>query len=354
MASGPLLVLGIETSCDETSVAVLRGKDEILSNVISSSLFRHKEWGGVVPEIASRHCLEQIEIVFNQALKEANIRVQDLNLIAVTEGPGLIGSLFVGMGFGKSLSYRLGIPLVAVNHLEAHFAACFLPSVGEQSQRGQDVISIGKPAPEKYIGLLVSGGHTSLTYYEKGKYELLGETEDDAVGEAYDKAAKIIGLDYPGGPLLDKLAAKGNPRAIMFKKPKQEKPLDFSFSGIKTAVLYAVKDMKTGLRKADAPSNEDLAASFQYSVVRWIVEKAFAACELKGVKHLVVGGGVSANSHLRAELLRHASEKGIEVSIPPLGLTGDNAAMIARRGLEIFESGGQANLSLTAKPNLRI
>ena len=215
MASGTLLVLGIETSCDETSCAVLSclGSEpaaqpprhtnrecKILSNVISSSLFRHKEWGGVVPEIASRHCLEQIELVFNQALKEANIRVEDLNLIAVTEGPGLIGSLFVGMGFGKALSYRLGIPLVAVNHLEAHLAANF----------------IGKPAPEKYVGLLVSGGHTSLSYHENGKYELLGETEDDAVGEAYDKVAKIMGLDYPGGPLLDKLAAKGNPRAIAY------------------------------------------------------------------------------------------------------------------------------------------
>ncbi len=356
----PVLVLGIETSCDETSVAVLSSfglrptapdqsgsahgttannqEIKILSNIISSSLFRHKEWGGVVPEIASRHCLEQIEPVFNQALKEANITVQDLNLIAVTEGPGLIGSLFVGMGFAKSLSYRLGIPLVAVNHLEAHFAANF----------------IGKPAPKRYVGLLVSGGHTSLTYHENGKHEMLGETEDDAVGEAYDKVAKIMGLDYPGGPLLDKLAVKGNARAIAFKKPKQEKPLDFSFSGIKTAVLYAVKDIKTGERKSDAPSNEDLAASFQYSVVRWIVEKSLAACELKGVKDLVVGGGVSANSHLREELVRQAAEKGIEVSIPPLGLTGDNAAMIARRGLELFESGSSAGLNLTAKPNLRI
>ena len=183
---------------------------------------------------------------------------------------------------------------------------------------------------------------------------MLGETEDDAVGEAYDKVAKIMGLDYPGGPLLDKLAAKGNPKAILFKKPKQEKPLDFSFSGIKTAVLYAMKDLKTGLRKADAPSDEDLAASFQYSVVRWIVEKALNACELKAVRHLVVGGGVSANSHLRAELIRQAEEKGIQVWIPERSLTGDNAAMIARRGLELFKQGKVADLHLTASPNLRI
>ena len=344
------LILGIETSCDETSVAVLRGQSnfssepsaqpqcEILSNIISSSLFRHQEFGGVVPEIASRHCLEQIEIVFREALSQAQITPQDLNLIAVTEGPGLIGSLFVGMGFAKALSYQLGIPLVAVNHLEAHFSSNF----------------IEHKVPDKYVGLLVSGGHTSLTYYENGKYELLGETEDDAVGEAYDKVAKMMGLEYPGGPALDKLAASGNPRAILFKKPKQDKPLDFSFSGIKTAALYAVKDMKTGERKSDAPSNKDLAASFQYSVVRWIVEKSLAACELKGVKHLVVGGGVSANSHLRAELFRQAAEKGIEVSIPPFELTGDNAAMIARRGFELFETGQLSDLKLTAKPNLRI
>jgi len=333
-----MLVLGIETSCDETSVAILRGKNEILSNIVSSSLFRHQEFGGVVPEIASRHCLEQIDLVLAQALQEAKVSLRDIQLIAVTKGPGLIGSLFVGMGFAQALSYQLGIPLVAVNHLEAHFAANF----------------IGQAVPDRYVGLLVSGGHTSLTYQENGKYELLGETEDDAVGEAYDKVAKIMGLDYPGGPAMDKLAARGNPRAILFKKPKQEKPLDFSFSGIKTAALYAVKDMKTGERKSDAPSNEDLAASFQYAVVRWIVEKALSACELKDVRHIVVGGGVSANSHLRAELIRQAGEQGIQVLIPPQSLTGDNAAMIARRGIELFELGQLADLRLTAKPNLRI
>ncbi len=357
-AADSMLVLGVETSCDETSCAILRASScfspepsaqpqyEILSNVVSSSLFRHQEFGGVVPEIASRHCLEQIDLVFKQALTEAKVKLSEIQLIAVTRGPGLIGSLFVGMGFAKALSYQLGIPLVAVNHLEAHFAANFIGSVAGQKQNIK--------VPEKYVGLLVSGGHTSLTYCENGKYELLGETEDDAVGEAYDKVAKIMGLDYPGGPLLDKLAAKGNPKAILFKKPKQEKPLDFSFSGIKTAVLYAMKDLKTGLRKADAPSDEDLAASFQYSVVRWIVEKALNACELKAVRHLVVGGGVSANSHLRAELIRQAEEKGIQVWIPERSLTGDNAAMIARRGLELFKQGKVADLHLTASPNLRI
>jgi len=333
-----MLILGIETSCDETSVAVLRGRDEILSNVISSSLFRHQEFGGVVPEIASRHCLEQIDFVFKQALKEAHVSANELNLIAVTEGPGLIGSLFVGIGFAKALAYQLECPIVGVNHLEAHLSANF----------------VGRHIPDNYIGLLVSGGHTSLVYSHDGKFEMIGETEDDAVGEAYDKVAKMMGLDYPGGPLMDALASKGNPRAILFKKPKQEKPLDFSFSGIKTAALYAMRDMKTGLPKADAPSREDLAASFQHAVISWIVEKTFAACEMKGAKHVVVGGGVSANSYLRSELSRLGQEKGVEVLLPPLGLTGDNAAMIARRGLELFESGETADLKLTAKPNLRV
>lgn len=345
-----MLILGIETSCDETSVAVLscansassarphRRESKVLSNVVSSSLFRHQEFGGVVPEIASRHCLEQIKFVYNQALKQAGVSAQDLNLIAVTEGPGLIGSLFVGVGFAKALSYRLKIPLVGVNHLEAHLSANFL----------------GREIPESYVGLLVSGGHTSLVYTHDGKFELIGETEDDAVGEAYDKVAKMMGLDYPGGPLLDKLAGKGNAQTVAFKKPKQEKPLDFSFSGIKTAALYAMKDMKTGLPKPDAPKQEDLAASFQTAVVSWIVEKAFAACELKGVRHLAVGGGVSANSHLRAELTRTAAEKGVELLMPDLSLTGDNGAMIALRGLEMFEKGMFSDLNLTARPNLRV
>lgn len=332
------LVLGIETSCDETSASVFRGRDQILSNVVSSSLLRHQEFGGVVPEIASRHCLEQIDFVFNEAMRQAGVKPEELNLIAVTEGPGLIGSLFVGMGFAKALSYKLGIPLVAVNHLEAHFAANFI----ENAQ------------PEKYVGLLVSGGHTSLTYYENGKFELLGETEDDAVGEAYDKVAKMMGLDYPGGPALDRLAKKGNPHAVRFQKPKQERPLDFSFSGIKTAALYAVKDVKTGERRKDAPSNEDLAASFQTAVVSWLTEKAFRACEIKSVKCLAVGGGVSANSHLRAELERLATEKEVKLMLPPLEMTGDNAAMIARRGFELFERGQIADLHLTANPNLKI
>ena len=333
-----ILTLGIETSCDETSCAVMRGKNKVLSNIVSSSLFRHKDFGGVVPEIASRHSLEQIEAVYEEALQTAGIKEEELELIAVTEGPGLIGSLFVGVCFAKALSYRLGIPLVGVNHLEAHLVSNF----------------IEEEEPERYIGLLVSGGHTMLTLHEKGSVKLLGETADDAVGEAYDKAAKILGLPFPGGPMMDQLSGQGNPNAVKFTLPKQNNPYDFSFSGIKTAVLYLVRDSKTGLDLEDRPSNEDIAASFQSAAIGWIVKKALAACEEYQASHLVVGGGVSANSYLRELLAEKAGEKQIKVWIPPLELTGDNGAMIARAGLNLAGGDLSQNLRLNANPSLRL
>jgi len=332
-----MLVLGIETSCDETSCAIIRGKNQILSNIVSSSLFRHKDFGGVVPEIASRHALEQIEVVYREALEEAGIRESELELIAVTEGPGLIGSLFVGVAFAKALSYRLGIPLVGVNHLRAHLVSNFF----EEAE------------PERYIGLLISGGHTAISYHEGEKAELLGETADDAVGEAYDKVAKILGLGFPGGPVIDKLAKQGNPRAVSFTEPRQEGKYNLSFSGIKTAVLYLVRDVKSGDAFKDRPSNEDIAASFQYAVIRWVVKKTLRACEEKKAKDIVVGGGVSANSYLRELLRQEAAEKDIKVWIPPLSLTGDNAAMIARAGLDERTKSVSSQLHLTADPSLR-
>lgn len=331
-----MLTLGVETSCDETSCAVLKGRDTILSNVVSSSLFRHRKFGGVVPEIASRHCMEQIQCVFEEALREAGIKPRDLGLIAVTQGPGLIGSLLVGVMFAKALAYQLGIPLVGVNHMEAHLAANFF----------------GAREPERYIGLLVSGGHTMLTYCEQGKIRVLGETVDDAVGEAYDKVAKIMGLPYPGGPVLDKLAKEGNPRAVFFTKPKQEGRFDFSFSGVKTAVLYQLRDPKTGKPNSDAPSPKDMAASFQHAVIGWLVEKALDAAEHKGVADIVVGGGVSANSYLREKLARDAAAKGTQAWFPPLALSADNAAMIARRGFELHKKGNRSKLTMTGEPNL--
>jgi N6-L-threonylcarbamoyladenine synthase len=334
----PFLTLGIETSCDETSCSVLRGKDTILSNVVSSSLFRHKKFGGVVPEVASRHCMEQIQCVFEEALQEAKIKAKDLDLIAVTQGPGLIGSLLVGVAFAKALAYQLEIPLVGVNHMEAHLVANFF----------------GHKEPKRFIGLLVSGGHTMLTFCEKGKIHILGETIDDAVGEAYDKVAKILGLSYPGGPILDKLAREGNPQAVRFTRPKLDKRFNFSFSGIKTAVLYQVRDPKTGKPNPQAPSVKDMAASFQHAVIGWLVEKALDAAEFKGVKDIVVGGGVSANSYLREKLTRDAAAQGIKAWFPPFVLSTDNGAMIARRGVELFKQGFRSSLTMTGNPALAL
>ncbi len=334
----PRYVLGIETSCDETSCAVLRGRDEILSNVVSSSLFRHKKFGGVVPEIASRHCMEQIQCVFEEALREAKIKAADLDLIAVTRGPGLIGSLFVGVSFAKALAYQLKIPFVGVHHMEGHLVASLF----------------GQVEPRLYVGLLVSGGHTILTFCEKGKIHVLGETVDDAVGEAYDKVAKLMGLGYPGGPVLDKLAKRGNPRAVHFTRPKQDKRFDFSFSGVKTAVLYKLRDPRTGQPNPEAPSRADMAASFQHAVIGWLVEKVIDACEFKGVSDIVVGGGVSANSYLREKLARDGAAKGIKVRFPPFSLSTDNAAMIARRGLELYARGVRSSYKMTADPGLAL
>lgn len=329
-----MFTLGIETSCDETSCAVLSGKNKILSNVVSSSLLRHQPFGGVVPEIASRHCLEQIEIVYQKALKIAGISDKDLDLVAVTKGPGLIGSLFTGVAFAKAISYGLDIPLIDVNHLEAHLSANF----------------IEHDEPDQYLGVLISGGHTSLYVCEAGNFELLGETIDDACGEAYDKVAKLMGLGYPGGPLIDRLAQEGDPKAFVFTRPKLKKEYDFSFSGIKTAVYYLIKKEEV----SDLIFQKNLSASFQGAVVSWICTQILKAVKEKNIKKVFVGGGVSANSHLRKTLIQHASENQFEVFFPPIELTGDNAAMIARRGIDLYEKGLKADLNLGAKPNLKI
>jgi len=329
-----MLTLGIETSCDETSCAVLSGPDTIKSNIVSSSLFHHQPFGGVVPEIASRHCLEQMDVVYKEALKKARVRAHELDLIAVTRGPGLIGSLLVGVCFAKTLSYQLKIPLIGVNHLEAHLAANF----------------IGEREPERYIGLLISGGHTSISLHEKRRMKLLGETADDACGEAYDKVAKLLGLGYPGGPVIDHLAKEGDIRAFPFTRPRLDNPYDFSFSGIKTAVLYLVRKQK----KISLAFQRDLAASFQHAVVSWVVDKTLQAAEAERVSDVAVGGGVSANSELRLKLSAEAETRGIRVRFPSLDLTGDNGAMIARRGLDLFKSGSREGLRLTGNPGLRL
>lgn len=351
-----MLTLGIETSCDETSCAVLKNGGRILSNIISSSLAKHEPFGGVVPEIASRHCLEQIDFVFKAALKKARVSKSDLDLIAVTQGPGLMGSLLVGLSFAKALAYQLKIPLIGVNHLEGHLAANF--------------IGIHRRANE-FVGLIVSGGHTALTYHQNGSIRILGSTVDDAVGEAYDKVAKLLGLGYPGGPIMDRLAQKGNPRAFRFTRPKQEGRFDFSFSGIKTAVRNLIpltpalsskrgegetkfSPLSSGERVRVRGDVTDLCASFQETVATWLVEKTLDACRVKQVKDVVVGGGVSANSRLRSLLLQEAEPYGIRVWFPPLSLTVDNAAMIARRGWELYRKGKCSDWRLSASPHLQI
>ena len=340
-----MLTLGIETSCDETSCAILENGVKIRSNIISSSLFRHRPFGGVVPEIASRHALEQIDFVLEQALEQAGVRLKDIDHIAVTAGPGLMGSLLVGVSYAKSLSWRLGIPLIAVNHLEAHLSACFMtPDNPEVKQ------------PREFAGMLVSGGHTMITHHRAGKVRILGETVDDAVGEAYDKVAKILGLGFPGGPILDKLAQQGNPKAVLFTKPKQKKRFAFSYSGIKTAVLYhAQKERARPGRTAEDEQKyiRDIAASFQRSAIGWLVEKAMDAMDYLQVKDIAVGGGVSANSYLRKRMAEETSKAGLRLWIAPLPLTGDNAAMIARRGFELRKR-RPATLKLAANPNLKL
>jgi N6-L-threonylcarbamoyladenine synthase len=340
-----MLTLGIETSCDETSASIVEDGFKIRSNIVSTSLFRHKPYGGVVPEIASRHSLEQIDTVFSEALKHADVQKKDLDLVAVTSGPGLIGSLLVGVSFAKALSFRLNIPLVAVNHLEAHLSACFMVPESE----GQRVT--------EFVGLLVSGGHTMITHHKRKKVEVLGETVDDAVGEAYDKVAKLLGLGFPGGPIMDRLAKEGNPDAIVFTKPKQKNRFDFSYSGIKTAVLYHVQKQraKAGWTEKDEQIlRRDVAASFQKHAVLWLVDKTMDAVEHTQVKHIAVGGGVSANSHLRARMTEEAQANGIKLWLSPLALSGDNAAMIACRGWQLFKFGHRARLNLAADPNLKI
>ncbi len=342
-----MLTLGIETSCDETSCAVLQDKDQLLSNIVSSSLFRHKPFGGVVPEIASRHALEQIDTVLSEALTEAKVRLEDIDLIAVTHGPGLIGSLFVGVSFAKALAFQLNKPLLGVNHLEAHLAANF----------------IGHEEPAAYVGLLVSGGHTCLTFHEKGEMKLLGETIDDAAGEAFDKVAKLLELGYPGGPLIEKMAKEGDPKKYSFTLPKQSQRFGFSFSGIKTAVrLLVEKKIEAGSRMQDAGSDSplpssfvcDVAASFQHAAVSWLVAKTMAAVEEKGVHHVIVGGGVSANQYLKQQLEAAASPKDIKIIFPGRGLSIDNAGMIARRGWDLYQKGMRSSLTLTATPNLAL
>ncbi|MBN2191075.1 MAG: tRNA (adenosine(37)-N6)-threonylcarbamoyltransferase complex transferase subunit TsaD [Candidatus Aureabacteria bacterium] len=327
-------ILGIETSCDETSAAVVSGGKRILSNVISSQVDIHRRFGGVVPEIASRAHLESIESIVDIAIQSAGIRIADIDGVAVTRGPGLIGALLVGISFAEAFAESINKPLAGVNHLHAHVYANLL---------SEDSLKM------PFIWLIVSGGHTLLGISRDiGEYELLGTTVDDAAGEAFDKVSKLLGLGYPGGPAIQKVAAGGNPLFINFPRAKVKRnPYFFSFSGLKTAVLYYIKENeKSGL---DIPS---IAASFQEAVVDVLVSRTIEASVKYGINRVVLGGGVACNSRLREKFSADCGKNSIELFIPPFDLCTDNAAMVAGLGFEIINRG--LNAGFHADPNLKI
>jgi len=322
-----MLILGIETSCDETAASVVKNGIDILSNVISSSLKYHRKFGGVVPEIATRHHVENIDNVINRSLHDAGIDIKNIDALAVTDGPGLMGALLTGISCAKAMSYCLNKPLIAVDHLKAHIYSAIM-------------VKDGPKFP--FIGLVISGGHTRLYLVEDfDKFKLLGDTVDDAVGEAYDKVAKILGLGYPGGPVIDALAKKGNMDAIRFTCKTVNNSLDFSFSGIKTAVLYYVQAQEK-IKK------EDICASFQEAVLKVIVENSIKAMEKYNVKSFVVGGGVSANSRLRKMMQREAIYRNFKLYFPPFDLCSDNASMVAGLAYRLYKKGERASLEITA------
>lgn len=331
-----ILILGIESSCDETAAAVVRGGRHILSSQVYSQIALHVPYGGVVPEIASRSHIEKIDLVVQAAMQQAGFSYQQLDAIAVTQGPGLVGALLVGVSYAKGLAYGLKKPLLAVNHIAGHIAANYLahPEL--------------KPP---FLCLVVSGGHSHLIEVGEQGLTLLGCTQDDAAGEAFDKAARVLGLPYPGGPNLDRLAEQGNPLAWHLTEPKVEGVYDFSFSGLKTAFINLVHGMD---QRGEAYSKADLAAVFRHTVVQHLAGKTMKACRDRGWKVLALAGGVSANSLLRSHLMARCAESGIKLYVPPLELTGDNAAMIAAAGHPLLVQGEAAELSLNAQPSLSL
>ena len=328
------LVLGIESSCDEMAAAVVRGGREILSSVVSSQVEVHSPYGGVVPELASRDHARVVSQVAEEALKEAGIELSDLAGIAVTAGPGLVGSLLVGLSFAKALAYRAGLPLVAVHHLAGHLAAAELADATLE-------------AP--YIGLVVSGGHTALYRVQtEGSPELLGETRDDAVGEAFDKVAKLLGLGFPGGPAVSKAAQAGDPSAVDFPRPMSRKGgLDFSFSGLKTAVSLEVQ-RRGGREELGDAGVADLSASFEAAAVDSLVARTRRALEREALDRVAVVGGVAANRVLRERLKAEGDRRGFGSVFPPPSLCTDNAVMIAAAGAQGLERGERDGLSVSA------
>ena len=325
-----IYVLGIESSCDETSSAIVKNGREVLSNVINSQIKIHEQFGGVVPEIASRNHIEAISNVVEQSLKEANITMNDIDAVACTYGPGLVGALLVGVSYAKALSYALNKPLVGTNHIHGHIAANY----------------ITHPELEPpFLCLIISGGHTHLVHIKDyTKFEILGKTRDDAVGEAFDKMARVIGLGYPGGPKVDKLAKGGNPTIELPKTHFDN--LDFSFSGIKTAVINLH-------HKTPHINKNDLCCSFEKTITEELIENTLKAAKSLNIKKIALAGGVSANSYIRAEFL-NLQEKGYQIYYPEPVLCTDNAAMIASAGYYQYLGGSRADLTLNAVPNLTL
>ncbi|WP_086429311.1 tRNA (adenosine(37)-N6)-threonylcarbamoyltransferase complex transferase subunit TsaD [Staphylococcus cornubiensis] len=329
-------ILALETSCDETSVSVIENGQTILSNSVLSQIESHKRFGGVVPEVASRHHVENITVMIEEALQEAHTTMADVDAVAVTQGPGLIGALLVGVNAAKALAFANNKPLIPVHHIAGHVYANQLQS--------------GLKFP--LIALIVSGGHTELVYMENHlQFEVIGETRDDAVGEAYDKVARKIGLPYPGGPAIDRLAAQGEDTYDFPRVWLEPDSYDFSFSGLKSAVINKLHQLE---QKGEPVIPENVATSFQNSVVEVLVGKAMRACEAYGVKQLIVAGGVASNSGLRQALEVATAEKGIELAIPEPKLCTDNAAMIGAAAHEIYLKGIRGDMALNGQSSMDI
>ena len=333
----PVRILAIESSCDETAAAVVEDGRKILSNAVFTQIDLHALYGGVVPEIASRAHVEKVDRMVDQALGEAGMALRDVDAIAVTYGPGLVGALLTGVSCAKALAFAAGKPLIPVNHIEGHICANFLthPEL--------------KPP---FACLVVSGGHSHLFSVEEyGIYRVIGQTQDDAAGEAFDKAARVLNIPYPGGPLLDRLAEDGDPQALKLPRPHTEGRYDYSFSGLKTAFINAVRNAR---QKGEAPRDADLAASFRQAVVSFLVDKAMLAARELGLPKMALAGGVSANRLLRREMEAACQKQGVQLYMPLLSLCGDNAAMIASAGFYRLCRGEIADLTLNARPALRL
>lgn len=333
-----IITLAIETSCDETSCAILKNGREVLSNIISSQISIHRKFGGVVPEVASRKHIENINMIIQQALDEANITFKDIDLVGVTKGPGLVGALLVGISSGKSIAYAIDKPIIGVNHIEGHVCANYI---------------VHKDLQPPFTCLIVSGGHTYLVQVnDYVEYEMIGRTRDDACGEAFDKVARSLNLSYPGGPLIDNLSKKGNKDAIAFPRPCiDENSYDFSFSGLKTAVLNYLNNAK---QRGEEIIVEDVAASFQQAVIEVLVEKTIRLAKEKNSKTVVMAGGVAANEGLRSLMDEKCRNYNIELKYPSKILCTDNAAMIGSAAYYNYINGYTSDLYLNVNPNLEL